>query len=55
MKGNTKTVAADKPVKTSIKLGRELWKRAHIRAMDEGMDLQDLVAKALAAYLGGAQ
>ncbi len=40
-------------IKTSITLDRDLWKRAHIRALDEGMDLQDLVAKALEAYLKG--
>jgi len=40
-------------VKTSIRLPRELWKRAHVRAMDEGKDLQDVIAEALAAYLKG--
>lgn len=39
------------PVKTSIKLERDLWKRAHVRAMDEDCDLQTLVARALEAYL----
>ena len=40
-------------VKTSIRLPRELWKRAHIRAMDEDKDLQDVIAEALAAFLKG--
>jgi len=46
---------AGESVKTSIRLDRELWKRAHVRAMNEGLDLQDLIAKALAAYLRGAR
>jgi fructose-bisphosphate aldolase class 1 len=51
MKGKTKAATGEAPVKTSIKLDRGLWKRAHVRAMDEGVDLQDLIAKALEAYL----
>jgi hypothetical protein len=39
-------------VKTSLKLDRALWKRAHVRAMDDGVDLQTVVARALEAYLG---
>jgi hypothetical protein len=44
-------------VKTSLKLPKVLWREAHIRAMDEGTDLQGVVAKALEAYLkkGGAK
>mgnify|MGYP001577600107 CR=1 FL=1 len=38
-------------VKTSLKIPRDLWRAAHIRAMDEGTDLQVIVARALAAYL----
>ena len=38
-------------VKTSIALPRELWKRAHMRALDEGRDLQDVITSALDAYL----
>ena len=41
-------------VKTSVALPRELWKLAHLRALDEGRDLQDVVASALEAYLLGA-
>jgi hypothetical protein len=43
--------ARDAHVKTSLKLRRELWKRAHVRAMDEGVDLQTIVGRALEAYL----
>ena len=43
--------ARDVHVKTSLKLRRELWKRAHVRAMDEGVDLQTIVGRALEAYL----
>jgi hypothetical protein len=38
-------------VKTSVGLPRELWKAAHLRALDEGCDLQDVITAALAAYL----
>lgn len=53
MKGS-KSKAGDPPatIKTSIKLNRDLWKRAHGRAMDDGVDLQDLIAAAIEAYLG---
>lgn len=46
-----KTDPQPSTVKTSIKLNRDLWKRAHGRAMDDGMDLQDLIARAIEAYL----
>lgn len=52
MKRKPKGPSSEAPVvKTSVKLARDLWKRAHVRAMDEGLDLQDLIAKALEAYL----
>jgi predicted DNA binding CopG/RHH family protein len=38
-------------VKTSLRLPRDLWKAAHVRAMDEGTDLQTIISKALEAYL----
>ena len=38
-------------VKTSVALSRDLWKRAHVRALDEGCDMQDVIAAALEAYL----
>ena len=47
---------AAETVKTSLKLDRTLWKRAHLRAMDDGVDLQTVVGRALEAYLkGGAK
>jgi hypothetical protein len=43
-------------VKTSIRLPRELWRKAKVRALDEDKDLQDVIAEALAAFLkGGSQ
>ena len=44
-------------VKTSLKLPRKLWRAAHIRALDDGTQLQEVIARALAAYLkkGGAK
>lgn len=38
-------------IKTTIGLPEPLWKRARIRAVEEGRDLQDVVASALEAYL----
>lgn len=46
------TVKTTDMVKTSLKLERALWKRAHMRAMDDGVDLQTVVSRALEAYLG---
>jgi hypothetical protein len=46
-------------VKTSVKLPKELWREASIRAIDENRDLQDVIASALELYLkthkGGAR
>jgi hypothetical protein len=38
-------------VKTSLALPVGLWTEARIQALKRGMDAQDLVAEALAAYL----
>jgi len=38
-------------VKTSVALPRDLWKAAHVRALDEGRDLQNVIAAALELYL----
>ena len=38
-------------VKTSIKLPRRLWRKAHIRALDERTELQIIITRALEAYL----
>ena len=48
---------AEETVKTSIKLPRRLWREAHIRALDEGTELQVIITRALEAYLkkGGAK
>lgn len=40
-------------VKTSLRLPRDLWRKAKVRAMDEDKDLQDVIAEALAAFLKG--
>ena len=52
----TKT-ETEETVKTSLKLSRKLWREAHIRALDEGTELQVIIARALEAYLkkGGAK
>ena len=38
-------------VKTSLKLPKKLWREAHIRALDEHREFQEIVADALAAFL----
>ena len=38
-------------MKTTMILPRELWKRAKVRAMDDGTDLSGIVIEALEAYL----
>ncbi len=38
-------------VKTSLKLPWGIWRAAHIRALDEHLEFQQIVAAALAAYL----
>jgi hypothetical protein len=57
MKRTTKPKGESKSVKTSIRLDRELWKRSHVRAMDDGSDLQTVIARALELYLekGGSR
>jgi hypothetical protein len=37
--------------KTTIRMPRETWRAAHIRALDEGRDLQDVIVSALELYL----
>jgi hypothetical protein len=46
---------ADETVKTSVKLPKALWREATVRAIDEGRDLQDVVAAALELYLKGGR
>ncbi len=38
-------------VKTSISLPEDLWKQAKHLAIEDGTDLQDVITKALGAYL----
>jgi len=38
-------------VKTTVQLAEALWRRARIRAIEEDLDLQDIVSKALEEYL----
>jgi hypothetical protein len=40
-----------KPMKTSLSLPEDLWRDAKIRAVNEGRNLQDVVADALKLYL----
>ena len=51
VKRRTKKPALGDTVKTSLKLPRRLWRAAHIRALDEGTQLQEVVAQALEAFL----
>jgi len=47
----------EKRQRTTLRLPEALWKAAKIRAIELGIDAQDLVVQALAAYLkkGGAR
>ena len=38
-------------MKTSLSLPEELWRAAKIRALDEGKNLQEVLADALREYL----
>ena len=49
--GGRKTTEAVEMVKTSLKLPADLWRAAHIKALDERTDLQVIVARALKEYL----
>lgn len=40
-------------VKTSLKLPKKLWREAHIVALDDDRELQEIVATALETYLAG--
>jgi hypothetical protein len=42
-------------VKTSVELPRELWKAAHVRALDEHSDLRGVITAALELYLKTAK
>ena len=38
-------------VKTSLRLPEDLWKAVRIKAIERGVDAQEIVADALAAYM----
>jgi hypothetical protein len=42
-------------VRTSLVLPRELWKAAHVRALDEHSDLRSVIVAALELYLKTAK
>jgi hypothetical protein len=46
-----KSKSADEVVKTTIRMPRVVWHAARVRALDEQIDFQDLVAAALEAHL----
>ena len=39
-------------IPTSIKIDPDLWKQAKIEAINENMDLSELVEKAIGAWIG---
>ena len=47
----------EKMTRTSLRLPESLWKAARIKSIEDGIDAQEIVARALAAYLrkGGAK
>jgi len=42
---------AGESLKTSFSISRALWRRAKVRALDEGIELQELISKAIEMYL----
>jgi hypothetical protein len=46
---------AGETVKTTLRLPRALWHAGRVRALEQRMDFQDLVALALTAYLKGSK
>ena len=38
-------------VKTTLRVPQTLWTKARIRALEEGIPVQDLVAKAISEYV----
>lgn len=40
-----------KTVKTTVRIPEDLWKAARVRAIEDRADFQDIVIRALAAYL----
>ena len=47
----TEAPVADSMTKTTLRLPTNLWKAAQHRAVDEDLDLQELVARAIKLYL----
>ncbi len=47
----------EKMARTSLRLPESLWKAVRIKSIEDGIDAQEIVAKALAAYMrkGGAK
>ena len=45
-------VQKKKRFKTTLNLPEDLWKATRIKAIEMNMDAQDIVAEALAQYLG---
>ncbi len=41
----------EKLVKTTVRLPEALWRAVKVRALDERADFQDIVARALEAYV----
>jgi len=38
-------------LKTSFAISKQLWRRAKVRALDEDIELQELISKAIEQYL----
>jgi len=38
-------------LKTSFSISKQLWRRAKVRALDESIELQELISKAIELYL----
>lgn len=40
-------------VKTTLRLSKETWRKARVRALDERLSFQEIVERALEQYLKG--
>jgi hypothetical protein len=57
MSPRARKASKDRPseVKTSLYLPEQLWRAAKIRALEEGVDLRDLIIRGLKLVVGGSR
>jgi len=45
----------ERVIKTTLRVPHSLWTKARIRALEEGIPVQDLVVRAISAYVKGGR